>query len=407
MPTEPTSAPALRRRLGLWLLTFYGLGNILGAGIYVLVGKVAGEAGYYAPLSFLLAALVAAFSAFTYAELSARYPVAAGEVAYLQEGFGRRWLSMVAGLLITAAGLLSAATISRGFAGYAQVFLPLPAPLLIVIALITLGAVAAWGIGQSVRLAALFTLLEIVGLALVIGVGGGDLAQLPARLREVEPLTHPPLWPGIFAGAFLAFYAFIGFEDMVNVAEETIEPERNMPRAILIALLVSTLLYGIVVLVAVTVVPPVELAASKAPLADVYRAASGREPVAITVISLFAVVNGALIQLIMASRILYGMSRRGWLPRALGKVHGRTRTPLLATLLVTAITLALALWFPLVRLAESTSYVVLTVFLLVNLALLRLRGRAPLPPGVRGYPAWVPILGAAGALALLASRFFS
>ena len=395
--------PELRRRLGLGLLTFYGLGNILGAGIYVLVGKVAGEAGYYAPLSFLLAALVASFTAFTYAELSARQPVAAGEVAYLQAGFGRRWLSASAGLLIVAAGLLPAATLARGFAGYARVFLDLPRPLLIAAALLALGAVAAWGIRESVRLAALFTLVEIAGLGIVIAVGGGDLPRFPARMEETASLARAVAWPGIFAGAFLAFYAFIGFEDMVNVAEETIDPARSMPRAIMLALGISTVLYGLVVLVAVSVLAPGELAASGAPLADVYRTATGREPVAITAISLFAVINGALIQLIMASRILYGMARRGSLPAWLGRVGRHTGTPLPATALVTAVTLALALWFPLVRLAEATSYVILTVFLLVNLALLRIR-REPPPPGVRVYPAWVPVLGAATVLLLLLSR---
>ncbi|MEN8214739.1 MAG: amino acid permease, partial [Pseudomonadota bacterium] len=360
----PTS---LKRGLGFWLLLFYGVGNILGAGIYVLVGKVAAEAGYYVPLSFMLAAFIAAFSAFTYAELSARYPFAAGEAVYLQKGFGKAWLSSAAGLLIALAGILSAATIARGFVGYLQLFIDTPAWLAIVALVVMLGSVAIWGIAESVKMAAFFTLLEIIGLLLVIATGSFQLERLPGVIEELPALNQWRLWPGIFFGAFLAFYAFIGFEDMVNVAEEVREPEINMPRAILWALIITTLLYAMVSLIAVVNLTPAQLAASNAPLADVYAAATGRKPVVISLISLFAIVNGALIQIIMASRIFFGMSRRGWLPAILGEVSERTRTPVIATLLVTAAILVLALWFPLVKLAASTSYLILTVFLLVNL----------------------------------------
>jgi APA family basic amino acid/polyamine antiporter len=389
------SDPAeLKRSLSLPLLTFYGLGTIIGAGIYVLVAKVAGHAGLYAPLAFLLAAALAAFTGLSYAELSARFPKSAGEAVYVQQGLGRQSLSMLVGLLIVTTGVVSAATVANGFVGYLHVFVPIPDALAITLLALALGTLAVWGIEESVMAATLITLVEIGGLLFIVVVGGQSLATLPARLPELVPPADARVWQGILLGAFLAFYAFIGFEDMVNVAEEVRDPTRVLPRAILLALGGSTVLYLLVALVAVLALPPVELAASSAPLADIYLRTTGKPPTVISLISMFAIVNGALIQIVMASRVLYGMSRERWLPAWLGRVHPRTRTPLWATVLVTLVILALALWLPLETLARATSLVILVVFALVNLALLRIKRRDPHPAGIGTYPAWVPLAGA-------------
>jgi amino acid transporter len=188
---------------------------------------------------------------------------------------------------------------------------------------------------------------------------------------------------------------------MVNVAEEVRQPRRNLPRAILLALAITTLLYAAVSLTAVLTVPPQQLSASDAPLAAVYEQATGTRPLVLSVISMFAVVNGALIQIIMGSRILYGMSRQGWLPAPLGSVWERTRTPVVATVATAAAVLVLALWLPLETLARATSFLVLIVFSLVNLSLLRIKRRHPHPPGVRTFPAWVPALGILTSISLL------
>jgi amino acid transporter len=196
-------------------------------------------------------------------------------------------------------------------------------------------------------------------------------------------------------GAFMAFYAYIGFEDMVNVAEEVKEPQRTLPLAILLALAISTLLYFLVSLVATLSIPVEALVRSDAPLALIYQSATGREPVLITQIALVAVVNGALIQIIMAARVFYGMAAQGWLPAVfsgLARVHAITRTPLLATGLVTTVVLVMALWLPLLTLARITSFIVLLVFALVNLALLVIKRRNPRPVGVSVYPLWLPAL---------------
>lgn len=401
VPPATVGGPGLRRSLSLPLITFYGLGNILGAGIYVLVGKVVGHAGALAPLSFLLAALLAAVTAFSYAELSARFPLSAGEAVYVREGLGVPALAVVVGLLIICAGVVSAATVLRGFVGYLQVLVPVGPALVLPLMVAALGGLAAWGISQSVAIASLFTLVEVGGLVLVIGVGAPGLAGSDAVPVLAGDLGPPGAWTGVLVGAFLAFYAFIGFEDMVNVAEEVRDPERNMPRAILWAIGVSTTLYLAVSLVAITSVPLAELAASDAPLALIYATLTGREPLLITFIGMLAVVNGALIQMIMASRVLYGMAMRGWLPRAFGRIHPRTRTPLLATGLVAGIVLALALTGTTENLAKATSFALLLVFALANLALWRLKGRGPTVKSRFVVPRWVPALGCAASLAVV------
>jgi amino acid transporter len=383
----------LERALSLPLTTFYGLGNILGAGIYVLIGKIVLYAGGYAPLAFLLAAALAALTAFTYAELSARYPYSAGEAVYVEQGLNRPAAARLTGLLIILVGVVSSAAILRGFAGYLQVFFDLPTAAILVIAVLTLGGLAAWGIRQSVGVAALATLIEIGGLLFILAVAA------PVALEpEFTPVPERgglgvEIWQGVFLAAFLAFFAFTGFEDMVNVAEEVRQPERNLPRAILLALLIATLLYLGVAWVALRSLPGEVLGASEAPLALLYQHATGREPVLITAISLFAVINGALIQMIMTSRVVYGMARRGWLPAWLGRVHPVTRTPMIATLLISTVILSMALGLPIETLAKATSYALLVIFTLVNGALWRLKGRSRHPPGILRVPRWVPASG--------------
>jgi len=393
--TPPSGAGevTLKRTISLPLLTFYGIGTILGAGIYVLVGKVAGSAGLQAPLAFLVAAVLAGFSAFSYAELAARFPVSAGEAVYVQQGLGRRYLSVAVGLCIVTMGIVSCATMVHGFVGYLAVFVDWPRVPVIVALVLALGAVAVWGIGQSVWLASAITLIELFGLLLVLWVARGAWAQLPAHAAELWPGMQGSAWAGILVGGFLAFYAFIGFEDIVNVAEEVQGATRNVPRAVLLALATTTVLYLAVATASVLAVAPRTLAASDAPLALVYEHVTGQAPATIAVISLFSVINGALIQLIMGSRVLYGMARQGWLPRGLARVDARTRTPVVATGLAMGLILVFALWLPLVTLARLTSFVTLVVFAMINLALWRIQRRGPPAPGVFRVPRWVPVGG--------------
>ena len=208
----------LKRGLNLPLLLFYGVGNILGAGIYVLVGEVAQIAGYLAPLAFLVAALIAGVTGITYIELSTRYPVSAGEAVYVEQGFGRRWISVITGLMVSVSGIVSSAVLTRGFAGYLELFVSIPEPLVIAVLLGVLCLVAIIGITESVSLAAIFTVLEIGGLLLILWVSRGSFSTIPEHAHELVPKMQIEPWSAIVVGAFLSFFAFIGFEDMVKLA---------------------------------------------------------------------------------------------------------------------------------------------------------------------------------------------
>ena len=270
----------LRRVLGLPLFIFYGLGTILGAGIYSLIGEVADSAGMFAPIAFVIAAVIAGFTGLAYAELSSRYPKSAAESVYVREGLGWPKLAAFVGLLIVMSGAVSSATLANAFVGYSHKLIELfttaefvsqswflNRPLLVAAIVLAMGALAAWGIRESVMVASLVTVIEIAGLLLILFVSADHLAELPARFDELMPPLSDMAWSGILLGAFVAFYAFIGFEDMANIAEEVREPQRTLPRGIIIAILISTLLYLLVALSAVLALPPAELAASGAPMA--------------------------------------------------------------------------------------------------------------------------------------------
>jgi amino acid transporter len=387
-----TKSKSLNRSLGLPLVTLYGLGNILGAGIYVLVGKVAGEAGYSTLLAFMVAMIIAGLTAFSYMELSGRYPASASVSVYLHKAFGKRWLSVGIGLAMVAGGITSAATLAKGFSGYLNALIPAPEVLASLGLLAVLGLIAAKGIGESAIMAGVFTFVEIAGLMLVIYAGKESLGAIdPSKLLTVDPAVG---LSGIIGGAFLAFYAFIGFEDMVNVAEETKNPQRTMPLAILFALIASTVLYLLVAAVAITAVSPAELANSTAPLSLVYSRTTGGNAIFLTIIGISAAINGVIVQIIMGSRVLYGLSRQGWLDKHLSQVNKTTRTPVAATALVVGIMMIAVVSLPLVSLAKLTSLIVLAIFALVNVSLILIKRRHPSHKGLITVPTVVPYFGA-------------
>ncbi|MCP3918850.1 MAG: amino acid permease [bacterium] len=402
---DPPPAAELRRTLSLPLITLYGIGTIVGGGIYALLGKVAGVAGMAAPASFLMATAVAAACAISFAELSARYPVSAGEAQYVKAAFGTRWLGPLVGLLVISTGTVSAATLANAVGQFLVELTDWPHALNVCIVVSCLTLVAAWGIAESVTAAAIITLIEVGGLVAVLVLRGGELGQLSVRWSEVVLPDAAHGWSGLALGAFLAFYAYIGFEDMVNVAEEVREPQRNLPIAILAALGLTSLLYVLICLVAVLALPPEELARSRIPLADILGTEAVGARGAMSAISVLAGVNGALIQIVMASRIVYGLRRHAPALQWLAVVNVRTQTPIRATVLIATLVLVLALRLPLETLARAASTIILTVFTLVNLALIRIRLREAAPPaGVRTYPLWIPVAGALLCVALLVFR---
>ena len=368
-----TNNTELKRVVKLPYLVLYGLGTILGAGIYILISKVALYANIYTPLSFLVAGIIVAFTVFVYAELSGRFPKSAGEAAYVSHAFNNKAIIFIVGMLITITGVVSSATIVSGFTGYLNVFLDITPEIAEVVLIIILGFIAFWGISESVKIASLMTIIEIVGLLIVIGVSLDDLSFSVIKKEAID--LNLTIWSGIFAGAFLAFYAFIGFEDMVNIAEEVVEPEKNMPKGIIIVLIVSLIFYMLVAIVAVFAMPMDKLLASTAPFSDIVENNSQVPVAVITFISLFAVVNGALIQIIMSSRLLYGMSKQNVLPKFLSSIHPVTRVPHNATAVVAFIILLLTLLFELESLARLTSYVVILVFITMSVTLIIVKVR--------------------------------
>ncbi len=405
--THSSGQPELKRSLSLFYLVLYGLGVTIGAGIYVLIGETAGRAGFYSPSAFVLAAVVMAFSAATFAEFSGRVPQSAGEAAYVSEGFRTPWLTLAVGSAIILSATVAGAAIALGCAGYVGLLIGAPLPVIVAAIVVAMGLLAAWGIKESVTFAAVLTLLEIGGLAVIIVAGFINNPDLLATVpRTIPPLGEPAALAAVLSASLIAFFAFIGFDDVVNIVEEAYDPVRAMPLAIGITLVVVTVLYFLVSLVALDALPLDELSSSRAPVGLMFERLTGLSPVAITLIAIFATLNGVVIQIIMASRVVYGLARRGRLPAVLGRVDKRTRTPLYATALIAGAILVLALFVPLDRLAEWTSRIILSVFFMVNAALIRVKLRGqPAPERVFVLPIAVPIIGALSCLALLVGPF--
>lgn len=405
MNTEYT--PKLKRNVTLPMLIFYGLGNIFGAGIYVLIGEMAGIAGVYIPLSFFLACIVISFTALTYAELSARYPQSAGVAIYINAGFNSPVLSTTVGLTIVFAGLLSSATLIDGFHSYLSIFIQTPEITTTLIAVILISSIAIWGIFQSITITVLLTLIECFGLCMIIYVGFGDISWDIQTFKSYIPPMSFTLINAIILGAFLAFFAFLGFEDMVNIAEEVKDPTKTMPKAILITLAVATIVYIIIALVSISVISAEELAHSNAPLAKVYETATHSKATILSIIALFAVINGALVQIIMASRIFYGMSTQGWIPNFLSIVHPKTHTPINATILAGLIVFFLSVYFPIITLAQSSSFLIFIIFTIVNVSLIIIKLKDPHPKDIKTYPIAIPIIAIVLNLTLLSFQIIS
>lgn len=374
-------------------MVLYGLGTTIGAGIYALVGELAGISGYLAPAAFLVAAILAGMTAMSFAELSGRYPQAAGAALYVKQGFDSDRLSTLIGLLVVLAGLVSASALVNGFIGYFSQLIHIQPTVSIVLLVLIIGSLAAWGIAESVFIASIITLIEVGGLLLIIYTGLPNLDNL----TEIGPLFIPDLnftsVSLIYSGVLLAFFAFIGFEDMVDVAEEVKNVSRTLPLAILLTLTITTLIYIGVMIIALLSFPPEELAKSQAPMALLYEHNTGNSATLITFIGMFAIINGALIQVIMGSRVLYGLSCRGLLPKPFCHVHPKTHTPVNSTLTASLIVLILALIGELSSLAQATSIIMLMVFSIVNLSLWRIKKHQPAPYGNLSVPRWVPLLG--------------
>jgi amino acid transporter len=362
----------------------------------------------HAPLAFVGAACVLAFNAASFAELGTRMPVSASEAAYVRAAFQREWLSLGVGLLVVLTAIISAATISVGSAGYISVFLPLPTSWIISGVVIAMGLVACLATVQSVTFAGIMTLVEVGGLLLIIVAGLGHGSDVVTRLPELWPSSGgTAAWAGIAGTAMVAVFAFIGFEHLVNIAEELKEPNRTLPRALFLTLGLTAVLYALVVWIAVTAVAPQELAASPAPLALVFERLTGMPLATLSAIAIVATLNGVIVHMIMIARVIYGLADQGTLPKTLANLNALTRTPLLATAIGVGAILLLSLAVPLSGLADMTSRFTLVIFAMVNIALIRIKSRDGAPPaGAFVCPRWVPFAGLISNIAFLAIDLF-
>jgi amino acid transporter len=386
----------LRRSLTLGPLLFYGLAIIVGAGIYVAIASVIDRAGTAAPLSFLLAGGAAIMTALCYAELASRFPEAAGAAAYVKQGFGSDAAAQVTGVALTLAVAIAAASIASGAVHYLSLLIGLPPTALIALLVGIFTLLAMVGVRESVSFAAVVGSVEILGL--VVAAGAGFLAAPAFDVAAMLPSSFAA-WQSVIGGAFIAFFAFIGFESLANMAEEAKDPRHTVPYSIIGAVLISTLLY--VVVAAALVFAD---RGGQSPLIDLFQ---GSHATLFAAVGALAIANGVLVEIMMLARLFYGMARRRQLPAVLGRVHPRTRTPIEATAVAGGIVLATALLIPFERLLALANALTLGIFAMVDLSLWRIQRRQPAGEGVFAIPRWVPPTAAAFAVGLIVAEVIS
>jgi basic amino acid/polyamine antiporter, APA family len=400
----PTIEPSLCRVMGPWLLLLFIVGDILGTGIYALTGQVAKQVGGVVWLPFLVAFVVALITAFSYLELVTKYPRAAGAALYTHKAFGIHFVTFIVAFAVMSSGITSASTASRAFAAnLAQSFsLNLAGGIgITIIGLLFMAAVATInfrGVGESVKMNVVLTLVELSGLLIIItiglwamGLGQGDVSRVTQFNTAGDGSAF---WP-VIAATTLAFFAMVGFEDSVNMAEECKDPTRIFPKVLLAGLTITGLIYVLVSISAITLVAPEQLGEGETPLLKVVQAGAPSFPVGVFgFITMFAVANSALINMLMASRLVYGMSRERVLPAVLGKVHRTRQTPYIAILFTTLLALGLITFVGEVpALGGTTALLLLCVFTVVNIAVLVLRRDRVEHQHFR-TPTILPILGA-------------
>lgn len=382
----------LKRALGLPEVTLSGVGIILGAGIYALMGEAAGLAGNAVWIAFGISAVMAACTGLAYAELSSMFPRASAEYAYVGRAFGQTAAFLV-GWLILASGVLSAATVALGFGGYVSGLTGIPAVPAALLLIAGLAAIGVYGIRETALFAIVMTLVEAGGIVFVIVIG------IP-YLGSVDYFAMPKGLSGVFQASALVFFAYMGFEEMVKLAEETREPEKTIPRALILALAAAVVLYMLVTVSAVSVLGWEGLAATPAPFAAIAEAAlGGSASLLISLVALCATANTSLLLIVATSRLAWGMAGDRALPALLARVHPIFGTPWVAVAAAAAVAAAFTLTGEIAYVANATNFALFLTFALINATVIFLRRREPdiprpfrVPLDVRGVPL-VPLLG--------------
>jgi amino acid transporter len=416
---EAEKQPELKRVMGPGLLLLFIVGDILGTGVYALTGDVAAEVGGAAWLPFLVAFLIAMVTAFSYLELVTKYPQAAGAALYTHKAFGIHFATFLVAFIVMCSGITSASTASRFFASnfFKGFGFDWGTGGIVAIALLFMVLVAAVnlrGVGESVKLNVVLTIVEVTGLMLVIFVGlwaftrGGDVDF--SRVVAFDTAENKNAFLAVTTATSLAFFAMVGFEDSVNMAEETKDPVKIFPKMLLSGLGIAGVVYIVVAIVAVALVPIGTLEASETPLVEVVKAGAPGLPIEqiLPFISMFAVANTALINMLMASRLIYGMAKQHVLPPVLGTVHPKRRTPWVAIAFTTSIAFGLILYVTAFAnekaisvLGGTTSLLLLAVFAVVNVAVLVLRKDVQAGGAHFKTPTWLPVVGFVASLYLV------
>jgi len=359
----------LKRHMGLFQLTMYGVGLTLGAGIYVLIGEAAGFAGNSVWISFLLGAIAAMFAGLSYAELTALFPKAAAEYTFVKHAFKNEFIAFIIGWLTAITSMITAATVSLGFGGYLAAFIDLPITILAILLIVGLSLVNFIGIKHSAWMNTVFAIITASGLVLIIVLG-----MTYANPEPIDYFEAPNGLTGIIFAFVLIFFAFIGFEDMANVAEEVKRPKKTLPRAIILTVIITGIVYVLVSLSVVRVVNWEVLGNSIAPLADVANTSLGPNGgITLSLIALFATASTVLITLVAGARILYGMAKSGSLPSFLSKVHSKTKTPWIAVIGILITSMAFAFIGDIVIVASIVVFAVVITFAMINLSVIILR----------------------------------
>lgn len=403
---EPKKKPKLKRRVSLFALTVYGVGNILGAGIYGLIGSVMELTGNLSWLAFLLASITGALTGLSYAELSAMFPKSAAEFVYTEEAFKKRILSFILGWIIIFSGILSAATVSLVFGGYLSDIYGISSLIFNIIFAIVLVLVLTIinliGIRTSTRTNIIFTIIEASGLIIIIVIG-----FFGTENPNFFALPTGSSFAVIFSAVALVFFAYIGFEDIANIAEEVKDPHKNLPKAIIYSVIITTVIYCLTA-ISVVSIKSYDTINPDAPLNDVATVILGDwGGIIMSIIALFATANTVLIMLIVTSRMMYGMARDKAFPKSLGKISPKFRTPYISVILTLVLTIIPILFGRISTVAHATVFGVLINFTLVNISLIVLRKKKPdlerpfeLKPSIKGLPV-IALLGSIICIALL------
>jgi len=366
----------LERSLSIWEVTLMSIGIIIGAGIYVVIGEAAGLTGNSLWISFIIGAVVATFTGLSYAELSSRYPKAGAEYVYVQNSFGKTY-AWLAGWLLIAGNIIGGATVALGFSNYFSALFHTPIIPIAIVALVFCGIILILGIKETASVTILFTLIEAIGLFIIIFIG-------MQKFGSVDYLQLTNGIKGIIEGGVLIFFSYIGFQSITRLAEETKQPKKSIPKAIIISIIATTIIYILVAIAAVSVIPAEELSLEGAPLARIAETAFGKNSfVLLSAIALFSTFNTALMMLLSGSRLVYGISKEKALPKLFSKVSKKTLSPWTAIVGVVFVAILFLFIGDLKYIANLTNFTVFSVFVIINGSLIFIRVKKPIKKGFK------------------------